>query len=95
MKESVFTLTMARNRWHPTETITDTDYADDLALCENTPTQADSLLHGLKQAVGGIGFFVNSVKIKLVCFNWDSAISSLNGKLLKLLDQFTYFYSNI
>ena len=34
----------ARNRYCPDETITDADYADDLELLVNTPTQAKSLL---------------------------------------------------
>ena len=34
----------------PTETITNADYADDLALLKNTPAQAESLLHRLEQA---------------------------------------------
>ena len=31
------------------QTITDADYADDKALLENTPTQAESLQHSLEQ----------------------------------------------
>ena len=37
----------ARNRWCPTETITNVDYANDIAYLANTPTQAESLLHSL------------------------------------------------
>ena len=33
------------------------DYADDLALLSNTPAQAESLLHGLKQTARGIDFY--------------------------------------
>ena len=35
MKENGFTLKKAKSRWYPSETITDTDYADDLALLVN------------------------------------------------------------
>ena len=38
----------ARSRQYPTETITNADYADNLALLANTPAQAKSLLHKLK-----------------------------------------------
>ena len=31
------------------------DYADDIALLVNTPTQAESLLHSQEQAADGIG----------------------------------------
>ena len=51
MKENDFTLKKARSNWYPPETITDTDYADDLALLANTPAQAESLLHTLEQVV--------------------------------------------
>ena len=35
----------ARSRRYPADTITDADYADDIALLANTPTQAEFLLH--------------------------------------------------
>ena len=35
--------------------MTDANYANDLALLTNTPTQAEFLQHSLEQAVGGIG----------------------------------------
>ena len=38
----------------------DTNYADDLALLTNTPTQTESLLHGLEQAA--VGLYVNTDK---------------------------------
>ena len=38
----------------------DTDYADDISLLANTPTQAESLLHSLEQAAGDIGHHVNA-----------------------------------
>ena len=60
MKENGFTLKKARNRQYLTETIMDTDYADDIALLANSPTQAKSLLQSLKQARGGIGLYVNA-----------------------------------
>ena len=36
------------------ETIADADYANDLALLADTPTQAESLLHSVEQPAGGI-----------------------------------------
>ena len=77
------------------ETITDADYADDLWLIANTPAEAESLLHGQKQVVKGIGLYINSNKTEFVCFKQDCAISSFHGKLLKSVDQFTYLNSNI
>ena len=64
------------------KTITDVDYADNLALFANTQDQAESLLYGLEQAAKGIGLYVNSNKTEFMCFNQYSGIS-LNSKLLK------------
>ena len=55
MKENGFTLKKAQSRQYSTETIMDADHTDDIALLANTPTQAESLLLSLEQAVGGIG----------------------------------------
>ena len=41
MKENGFKL--ARSRRYPVQTITDADYANDIALLANTPAQAESL----------------------------------------------------
>ena len=51
-----------RSRQYPTEIITDTDYADNVALA-NTPAQTKSLLHSLELTTGGIGLHMNTNKI--------------------------------
>ena len=68
-----------RIRQYPAETMTNTDYADNIALLANAPTQAESLLHSLEQAASGIGFDVNADKIKSVSFNQDSTSISLTA----------------
>ena len=45
MKENGFTL---KKQWYTTETLTKTDYSDDIALLANTPTQGESLLRSLR-----------------------------------------------
>ena len=85
----------AKSRRYPAETITDSDYADDLVLLTNTPAQAESLLHCIEQAAWGIGLYMNSDEKEFMCFNQDAAISSLNGKPLKLVDHFTFLGSKI
>ena len=42
MKDDGFKLAKERSRRYPTQTITDADYADDIALLANTPTQAEN-----------------------------------------------------
>ena len=83
MSNSLLVLKKPTSRQYPPETITGADYADDLVLLANTPTQAKSLLHCLEQATRGTGLSVNSNKTKFMCFNQDGAITLLNGKPLK------------
>ncbi len=42
IRENGFELTKKRSRRHPAKTITDADYADDIAILANTPNQADT-----------------------------------------------------
>ena len=53
IKENGFKLTKERSSWYPAKTITEADYADDIALLANTPAQAETLLHSLKRAASG------------------------------------------
>ena len=53
IRENGFELTKKRSRRYPAKTITDADYADDLALLVNTPNQAETLLHSLERASAG------------------------------------------
>ena len=55
IRENGFELTKKRSRRYPAKTITDTDYADDIAVQANTPNQAETQLHCLEQATAGIG----------------------------------------
>ena len=77
----------ARSRRRPAETITDTDYAEDIAFLSNTPTRAESLLHKLEKLVESIGFHMNADKTENMCFNLEGHIS-LNSGSLKLVDKF-------
>ena len=95
IKEEGFTLKKARSRLYPAQIITDADYADDLALLANTPAQAESLLHSLEKAAKNVGLYVNSDKTEFICFKKKGGMSTLNGKPLKPVEQFTYLCSNI
>ena len=48
MKENSFKLAKERNRRYPTQTITDADFTDNIALLANLPTQDESLQHSLE-----------------------------------------------
>ena len=94
-KGKAFKLTKERSRRYPTQTITDTDYADDIALLANTPTQDETQLYSLEQAVVGIGFHVNAHKTEYMSFNQRDDSSTQNGSSLKLVDKFTYLGSSV
>ena len=69
IRENGFELTKKRSRRYPAKTITDADYADDIAILANTPDQAETLLHSLERAAAGIGLYVNAHKTEYMCYN--------------------------
>ena len=91
----LFELTKKRGRRYPAKTITDDDYANDIAILANTPNQAETLVHSLEQAAARIGLHVNAHKTKYMCFNQTGDISTLDGTSLKLVDKFTYLGSSV
>ena len=95
IKENGFELTKKRSRRYPATTITDADYADDIAILANTPDQAETLLHSLEQAAASIGLYVNAHKTEYMCYNQTGDISTLDGTPLKLVDKFTYLGSSV
>ena len=95
IRENGFELTKKRSRRYPTKTITDADYANDIALLANTPNQAETLLHSLERAAAGIGLHVNAHKTEYMCYNQTCDISTLDGTSLKLVDKFTYLGSSV
>ena len=95
IRENGFELTKKRSRRYPAKTITDADYAEDIAILANTPNQAETLLNSLERADAGIGFNVNARKTEYMCFNQIGDISTLDGTSLKLVDKFTYLGSSV
>ena len=93
--ENGFELTKKRSRRYPAKTITDADYADEIALLANTPNQAETLLHSLERAAAGIDLHVNVHKTEYMCFNQAGHISTQDGTSLKLVDKFTYLGSSV
>ena len=78
IRENSFELTKKRSRRYPAKTITDADYADDIAILANTPNQAETLLHSLERAATGIGLYVNAHKTKYMYYKQTGDISLLN-----------------
>ena len=95
IRENGFELTKKRSRRYPAKTITNADYADDIAILANTPNQAETRLHSLERAAAGIGLHVNPHKTEYMCYNQTVDISTLDGTPLKLVDKFTYLESSV
>ena len=95
IRENGFELTKKRSRRYPAKTITDADYADDIAILANTLNQAETLLHSSEGATASIGIHVNAHKTEYMCYNQAGNISTLDGTLLKQVDEFTYLESSV
>ena len=95
IKENGFELTKKRSKRYPAKTITNADYADDIAILANKANQAETLLHSLEQAAAGIGLHVNAHKTAYMCFNLIGDISIQDERSLKLVDKFTYLGSSV
>ena len=95
IRENDFELTKKRSRRYPAKTITDANYADDIAILANTPNQAETLLHSLERAAAGIGLYVNAHKTEYMCYNQTGDISTLDGTSLKLVDKFAHLGSSV
>ena len=95
IRENGFVLTKKTGRRYPAKTITDADYAHNIALLANTPNQAETLLHSLEWAAAGIGLHVNAHKTEYMSYNQTGDISTLDEASLKLVDKFTYLGSSV
>ena len=82
-------------RRYPSKTITEADYADDIAILANTPIQAEVRQHTQEWAAAGTGFHVNAHKTEYMYFNETDDISTLGGSSLKLVDKLTYQGSSV
>ena len=81
--------------WYHLKTITDVDYADDIALLANTPNQAETQLNSLERDAAGIGLHISGHKTEYMCYNQTGDISTRDGTSLKLVDKFTYLGSSV
>ena len=95
IRENGIELTKKRSRRYPAKTMTDADYADDIALLANTPNQAETLLHSSERAAAGIGLHVNAYRTEFMCFNQKGDISTLDGTSLKLVDKRSFFHAAV
>ena len=95
IKENGFELTKKRSKRYPAKTITDADYADDIAILANTPNQAETQLHSLERAAAGICLYLIVHKAEYMCLNQTGDIYTQDGSSLKQIGKFTYLGSSI
>ncbi|KAL5249134.1 hypothetical protein ACHWQZ_G018093 [Mnemiopsis leidyi] len=91
-------ITPRQSRRIPAVTVTDLDFADDLALLSNTIQEAQSLLNDLEVAAEKVGLCMNSSKTEFMTINIDSekaSIKSKGGHSLEHVDDFKYLGSYI
>ena len=91
-EELGFKLERRRSRRHPPVTITDIDFADDIALIAEEIEQAQEMLGRVEVETLKIGLHLNEKKTEVMCYNHDPtpSIKSKNGRVLKVVVNFKY-----
>ena len=87
-----------RSTRHPAQYLTDTDFADDIALISESLVNAQSLLQSLEQASNCVGLYLNEKKTEYTnkCHNdSDFIIKTIQDKLLKMVSDYVYLCSYI
>ena len=88
-----FTLTEAKSRRYPKITITDVDYADDLAIITDNIKDAETLLQQIEKSAKQIGLYTNEKKTEFIKYNQNGMIKSGNGHDIKSVNDFKYLGS--
>ena len=81
-----------RSRRHPPILLSDLDFADDIALIEETIQKAQDLLHRVETDCQHVGLYLNPKKTKymLVNSNDTTPLTTSNGSIIEQVDDFTY-----
>ena len=82
---------------HPAVYLTDTDFADDIALISGSLSNAQNLLRSMESAANSVGLHLNESKTEYVnfCKNDATVIKTLNGTILKCKEDYKYLGSYI
>ena len=81
---------------YPAIYITDTDYADDLAITSDNVEDANIMLHKIEVAAAEIGFGVNADKTEYISMNQkNNSCITLKGKIIKQVNYFKYLGSYV
>ena len=93
-----FLLEDRRGPRHPATYLTDTDFADDIALISSTIANAQSLLNSLESAANCVGLYLNESKTEYLTLNESDPTNSINtisGIALKRVEDYKYLGSYI
>jgi len=93
ISEKGYMLHPRRSSRHPAAYLTDTDFADDIALVSQSLEHARDLLQSLEQASNGVGLYLNETKTE--CMNRCNSnnshpVKTLNGSSLKQVEDYKY-----
>ena len=91
-EELGFQLERRRSRRHPPIVVTDTDFADDIALLTENIEQAQEMLSRVESETKKIGLHLNEKKTEVILYNqeYEPPIKSNNGRQLKSVTNFKY-----
>ena len=98
MSENGYQLRPKRSSRYPAELLTDTDFADDIALISQSLEHAQDLLQSHEQASNGVGLYLNETKTKCMnrcLLNNNNPVKTLNGTELKKVEDYKYLGSYI
>ena len=86
------TLKRRRSSRHPAAVLADLDYADDIALLENTIKSAQDLLNRVEKACQDVGLFLNAPKTKYMDLNpsTNTSLVSSDGSPIELVQDLKY-----
>ena len=90
-----FTINKRMSRRHPEQKLADVDFADDLALLEDTVKDAQKFLYSVEDAAKVVGMHLNDDKTKFMTKNCtdDAKIWARNGEEIKHVPDFLYLGS--
>ena len=91
-----YQLTHKRSSRYPAKYLTDTDFADDIALISQSLENALAPLQSLEQDSNCVGLYLNESKTEYInkCTNInDHTIKTLNNATLKQVDDYKYLGS--
>ncbi len=92
-KKLGFSLNQTVSSHHPELTMTDTEYADDIALLSYTFEDTQSLLHKVEAAAREIRLPVDEKKNKYILYHHAGEMFTLGGDKLKCVHDFQYLRS--